>query len=186
MAYSTTPSPTESTEPEEQNGWALLGMLGVAVAIGGASWLARDGRFSGAWRMFSLTILAVALLMLPDISKTWNSTLVEDNSPATTEWDDSWPEAWLGTQIVVFELPEETITVGGLVGHSTVWSLTQEAAQNEGLQVVTEETGLGLYLLSINGTEGSGWEYFLNGERGVLAVDDAAVDSTVVVRWSLA
>jgi hypothetical protein len=186
MAYSTTPSPTESTEPEEQNGWALLGMLGVALAIGGASWLARDGRFSGAWRMFSLTVLAVALLMLPDISKTWNSTLAEDNSPATSEWDDAWPEAWLGTQIVVFELPEETITVGGLVGHSTVWSLTQAAAQNEGLPVVTEETGLGLYLLSINGTEGSGWEYFLNGGRGALAVDDAAVDSTVIVRWSLA
>ena len=51
---------------------------------------------------------------------------------------------------------------------------------------MTEETGLGLYLLSINGTEGSGWEYFLNGGRGALAVDDAAVDSTVIVRWSLA
>ena len=186
MAYSTTPTPTESTEPKEQKGWALFGMLGVALAIGGASWLARNGWFSGAWRLFSLTILVVALLMLPDISKTWNSTLAEDNSPATSEWDDSWPEAWLGTQIVVFELPEETITVGGLVGHSTVWSLTQDAAQNEDIPVVTEETGLGLYLLSINGTEGSGWEYFLNGERGVLAVDDAAVDSTVVVRWSLA
>ena len=122
----------------------------------------------------------------PDISKTWNSTLVEDNPPATSEWDESWPEAWLGTQIVVFELPEETITVGGLVGHTSVWSLTQAAAQNEGLPVVTEETGLGLYLLSINGTEGSGWEYFLNGGRGALAVDDAAVDSTVIVRWSLA
>ena len=186
MAYSTTPSSTESTADEELNGWALLGMLGVALAIGGASWLAREGRFSGAWRMFSLTILAVALLMLPEVSKTWNSALVEDDTAATSEWDDSWPETWLGTQIVVFELPEETFTVGGMVGHSTVWGLTQEAAQNENLPIVTEETGLGLYLLSINGTEGSGWEYFLNGERGSLAVDDAAVDSTVVVRWSLA
>ena len=93
-------------------------------------------------------------------------------------------EAWLGTQIVVFELPED-ITVGGLVGHRPCGA-SHRAAQNEGLQVVTEETGLGLYLLSINGTEGSGWEYFLNGGRGALAVDDAAVDSTVIVRWSLA
>ena len=54
------------------------------------------------------------------------------------------------------------------------------------LPLKTEDTSLGLYVLSINGTEGSGWEYFLNGARGSLAVDDAPVDSTVVVRWRLA
>jgi hypothetical protein len=112
--------------------------------------------------------------------------LVEDNAPSTTAWDESWPETWLGTQIVVFEFPDGPVTVGGLVGHQNVWSLTQQAAEERAIPLDAEETGLGLYLVAINGTEGSGWEYFLNGERGTLAVDDASVDSTVVVRWSLA
>ena len=111
---------------------------------------------------------------------------MDDNAPVSVEWDDAWPDAGLGTQVVVFELPEGEVAVGGMVGHATVWSLTQEAAQMHDFSLNTEETSLGLYLLSINGTEGSGWEYFLNGERGALAVNDAIIESTVVVRWSLA
>ena len=75
---------------------------------------------------------------------------------------------------------------GGLVGHENVWGLTQAAATTHGLAFETERTSLGLYVVSINQTTGSGWEYFLNGERGVLSVDEAGVDSTVVVHWRLA
>lgn len=186
MAYASLSPPVESTPTNQQNGWSLLGMMGLALALGGSSRLARGGQFSAAWRLFSLTVLAVALLMLPEVAQTWSATLAEDTAPVSTEWNESWPAAWQGTQIVVFELPEGTLAVGGLVGHANVWTLTQEAAQKHNLPLATEETGLGLYLLSINETEGSGWEYFLNGERGALAVDDASIDSTVVVRWSLA
>ena len=87
---------------------------------------------------------------------------------------------------MVFELPEETVTLGGLVGHTTVWSLTQDAASQSDITLVAEDTSLGLYLTSINGTSASGWEYTINGERGNYAIDVAAIESTLVLRWSLA
>ena len=186
MAYSMASTPSDNPPSDQQDVRAILGMVVLASAVGGSAFFARKGAFSSSWRLFSLSVLVVALMMLPEVSRTWSSALVDDNAPATTEWDDSWPEAWLGTQIVVFEFPDGPVVVGGLVGHQTVWSLTTEAAQASDIPLVSQETGLGLYLLSINETEGSGWEYFLNGERGTLAVDDASIDSTVVVRWSLA
>jgi hypothetical protein len=186
MAYSTVSTPTENTTPGKLDVRPLLGMIGLTLAVGGSAFFARKGAFSSSWRLFSLSLLVVALMMLPEVSRTWSSTLVEDNAPSTSAWDESWPETWLGTQIVVFEFPDGPVTVGGLVGHQNVWSLTQQAAEERDIPLDAEETGLGLYLVAINGTEGSGWEYFLNGERGTLAVDDASVDSTVVVRWSLA
>ena len=88
--------------------------------------------------------------------------------------------------MVVFEFEEETVLVGNLEDHPDVWELTQAAADEAGLTLTTELTGLGVYITAINGTSASGWEYFLNGERGVFAVDEAAVDSTVVLRWRLA
>ena len=162
-------------------------MIGLTVAMGVAAWYARAGFLSSAWRAFSLSVLIVALMMLPEISRSWNTVLVTDNdAPPSSQWDDAWPETWLGTQIVVFELPEGTLVSGGLVGHSNVWDLTQAAAETHGLSLETEPTSLGLYVSSINQTADSGWEYFLNGERGVLSVDEAGVDSTVVVHWRLA
>jgi hypothetical protein len=45
---------------------------------------------------------------------------------------------------------------------------------------------LGTYLVSLNGTEATGWEYFVDGQRGTLAVDDASVASNSVLVWRLA
>lgn len=185
MAYST-PS-TDVAETASLDGEAILGMVALTAALGAAAWCARAGTLSSAWRVFSLSVLIVALMMLPEISQSWSAVLVNDeDAPPSSQWDDAWPETWLGTQIVVFELPEGTLVSGGLVGHENVWGLTQAAATTHGLAFETERTSLGLYVVSINQTTGSGWEYFLNGERGVLSVDEAGVDSTVVVHWRLA
>jgi hypothetical protein len=130
----------------------------------------------------------VALLMLPDLATSWNTLLAEEAAPSSEEtpWDPSWPDEWLGTQIVVFDLPDQTLVVGGLTGHETAWELTQVAAQQHNLSLTTESTGLGLYLVAVDGVEASGWEYTVNNERGFLAVDDAEVDDTLVLRWHLA
>jgi len=48
-----------------------------------------------------------------------------------------------------------------------------------------DETAIGTYLVSINGTSASGWEYTQNGERGTLAVDDAPMKSDEVLVWRL-
>lgn len=185
MAYSSAPPTGDFVSEEDQSSEPLLELVVFCLVLVGVASLAYRGRLPAAWRLFSLSVLVVAVLMLPDVSKTWTTALV-DEQDATTSWDDDWPDTWLGTQIVVFEFAEERRVIGGLVGHQHVWSLTQEAAELEGFSLSTEETGIGLYVVAINETEGSGWEYFLNDVRGALAVDEAVVDSTVVVRWSLA
>jgi hypothetical protein len=166
---------------------ALLGVASITLALTGSAMMAKRSRMNEAWGLLSLSALVVALLMLPDASNAWNDVLTETPStPPDEEWDPSWPEDWLDTQVVVFELPEGTVTVGGLESHTTVWSLTQEAASQSELTLLTEDTTIGLYLTSINGTGASGWEYTINGERGNYAIDVAAIESTLVLRWSLA
>ena len=164
-----------------------LGIIGLTLVLGSSATLAKRGRMNNAWALLSFSALVVALLMLPDVSNAWNEALTA--SPPTSpdeEWNPSWSEDWLGTQVVVFELPEGTVTVGGLEDHRTVWSLTKDAASQSGIDAVTEDTSLGLYLTSFNGTSGSGWEYTVNGERGIYAIDAASIEATLVLRWSLA
>ena len=177
----------QDIEASEFDGMALLGIISITLVLAGSAAMAKRSRMNEAWSLLSFSALVVALLMLPDVSNAWNDVLTEapSNSPEE-EWDPSWPEAWLETQVVVFELPEETVTLGGLEGHTTVWSLTQDAASQLEIILATEDTSLGLYLTSINGTSGSGWEYTINGERGNYAIDVAAIESTLVLRWSLA
>ena len=177
----------QDIEASEFDGMALLGIIGITLVLAGSAVMAKRSRMNEAWGLLSFSALVVALLMLPDVSNAWNDVLTEapSNSPEE-EWDPSWPEAWLETQVVVFELPEETVTLGGLEGHTTVWSLTQDAASQLEIILATEDTSLGLYLTSINGTSASGWEYAINGERGNYAVNVAAIESTLVLRWSLA
>ena len=67
-----------------------------------------------------------------------------------------------------------------------MWDLTQAAAKEHNLSIDTESTALGLYLVAIEGVEGTGWEYTINNQRGVFAVDDAEVSSSLVLRWHLA
>ncbi len=180
-------SPELQPVEDQNNGLALLGIIGLTLVLGSSATLAKRGRMNNAWALLSFSALVVALLMLPDVSNAWNEALTA--SPPTSpdeEWNPSWSEDWLGTQVVVFELPEGTVTVGGLEGHRTVWSLTKDAASQSGIDAVTEDTSLGLYLTSFNGTSGSGWEYTVNGERGIYAIDAASIEATLVLRWSLA
>ena len=180
----------ENGEPSasgSSEGAAILGAFGLGLFFAGAAWVAHRGRINDAWRMVSLCAVVLGLMMLPDLSTAWNRAVVDEPStPVQEDWDDAWPSEWAGTQVVVFEFEEETVLVGDLEDHPDVWELTQAAADEAGLTLTTELTGLGVYITAINGTSASGWEYFLNGERGVFAVDEAAVESTVVLRWRLA
>ncbi len=184
MAYQVGAPPAQEVASETSPLW---GLVALTVCLVGAAWLAGRGRSTDAWRVFTLCAVAVALLMLPDLSSSWSAWLAEgDDLSAEDAWDPSWPDAWLGTQVVVFELANETVVAGGLVGHSTVWDLTQAAVEEQGLTLEVESTGLGLYVVAIDGVQGSGWEYTVNSVRGTMAVDDAAIESTLVLRWHLA
>ena len=113
----------------------LIGLTAITLGFIGAAWLSNRGRTTDAWRLLTLGAVAVALLMLPDLATSWNTLLAEEAAPSSEEtpWDPSWPDEWLGTQIVVFDLPDQTVVAGGLVGHETVWSLTAAAAEERDL-----------------------------------------------------
>jgi len=165
----------------------LIGLTAISLGLIAAAWLSNRGRTTDAWRLLTLGAVAVALLMLPDLAASWNAWLVEEKAtPEEVPWDPSWPDEWLGTQIVVFELPDETLVVGGLLAHETVWELTVAAAEERHLSINTETTGIGLYLTAIDGVEATGWEYTVNDQRGVLAIDEAEIETTLVLRWHLA
>ena len=165
----------------------LIGLTAITLGLVGAAWLSNRGRTTDAWRLLTLGAVAVALLMLPDLATSWNAWLVEEESSSDeVPWDSSWPDEWLGTQIVAFDLPDQTIVVGGLVGHETVWALTMAAADERDLSLETEATGIGLYLVAIDDVEATGWEYTINDQRGVLAMDEAEIEATLVLRWHLA
>ena len=123
--------------------------------------------------------------MAPNLSQLW-SEAVDQNLPASTteDWNDDWPESWLGTQIVIFEFDGEEVAVGGLMGHDSVYTLTKAAAEERGYSFTVEETSIGIYISSINGVQGDGWEYFVDGSKGRVSVDNVEIESTSIVRWT--
>jgi outer membrane protein assembly factor BamB len=185
MLYERSETPIETlSETTDSPAW---GAFLVAGALFFVAWLSTQQRPRAAWRTLALLGLILAVLMLPDFAQEWNKTLSgEQESDPEATWNPSWPDEWLGTQVVVFEFEDQTVEVGGLVGHDDVLALTQAAALEDGMSVTVETTDLGAYISEFNGVAGSGWEYFLNGERGVLSVDSASVDSSVVLVWRLA
>lgn len=166
---------------------SLLPTLLTVLAFTGVAVLASRDRMVLAWRWFSLVLVALSLSVLPALSSSWTNlwpTTIDRGD--TDSWDPSWPDTWLGTQVVVFTFDDTSVVVGGLVGHSTVLEATTAAANQEDMPLSLETTALGTYLVSINGTTGSGWEYFVDGQRGDVAVDLATLPSAGVLVWRLA
>jgi len=185
-----------------QNGEIVLGSDSGWVELIGKSDEENDHRITFAWCLFALTLifglpaiiqrepalakisltllLITTILAAPDLSKAWSSEVAE-LEPAKKDWNDDWPEEWKEGQVVVFELEDEIAIY--LEGHDNVLSATQAAAQKEGISLEIEQTDLGPYLTAIATQEGAGWEYRIDGKRGMLAIDDAKVGQTSVIRW---
>lgn len=170
---------------DDSDGSHVVGTLLVALAMGFGAMLASQGRLMHAWRWCSFVVLCLLLMMTPDLNRSWNALLAPE---ATSEdvWDSSWPDDWLGTQVLVIEFGDETMVVGGLVGHEDVLALTSAGTTQLGIEITLDATPLGTYLVSFNETHGSGWEYFVDGQRGTLAIDDATIPSSTVLVWRLA
>ena len=163
----------------------LLGALLIVIFSTVLAAITRSNRSEWGLRLFTIMVLSLSLLLLPDIAQQWSERLPAVNEPtAHGSWDSSWPEAWLGTQVVVFDFGDERkVTLGGFLGHESVESLTEAALEDAGLIAEIEQTDLGPYLVSIDGESGGGWEYFVDGERGVLAMDSASIESTTILHW---
>ena len=184
MAYTNSQSTAEMTSYD----WTpLLGAMLVVMLLTVLASITRSSGSEWGLRLFALMVLSISLLLLQDIAQQWSERLPPVNEPTTQgSWDSSWPETWLGTQIVVFDFgDDEKVTRGGFLGHETVETLTQAALEESGMAAEIEQTEIGPYLLSINGQSGGGWEYFVDGQRGALAIDSAGIESTTILHWRM-
>ena len=132
-----------------------------------------------------LVLLVIAVVALPDVSTKWSQEVSKLETP-TGDWDESWPDEWQDTQVLVIELPNETLVVGGYSDYNTVEELTEIASVDLGLIVEYETTDIGVWITSIGGYTGSGWEFTIDGTRSNVGISLAEIDEDSVVRWSLA
>ena len=130
-------------------------------------------------------ILVIAIFALPSVSEMW-SREVDKLTDGPGDWSDEWPDSWLGTQVVVFELPDGEFAIGGLSGYDNVEQLTDAAAQELGVTIEKESYSLGKMVVSVDGHELEGWEFTIDGERTPVGISQAEVSEDSVVRWSAA
>ena len=131
---------------------------------------------------FSIPLLLIALILsTPYIVTFWSGmSLVELDEE---QWDEDWPNSWKGTQVISFELEGGSIAIGDIGTYSTVSEATIAAAEELEIHLVIEETNLGNYLISIDGYQGDGWEFFVDGSRGLYSIDDVELDENSVLVW---
>ena len=165
---------------------AQLLLFGMFVLLGFSSAFLLNGKREWFLRTSSLFALILVVLLLPDLSSQWSKSFDEQFSePASPEeWNEQWPDAWLGTQIIIFEIDGEEYSAGGFVGYTDVLSLTQVACEALDFELSGESTELGWYIDSINGIEANGWEFSVDGSKGIISVDQSMVSSTSIVRWT--
>jgi LAS superfamily LD-carboxypeptidase LdcB len=70
--------------------------------------------------------------------------------------------------------------------NSTAYSLLDEIAQEEALEIITEQYDFGIFVKSINGYKSSSeraWIYFVNGASGDIAADQKQIYAGDLVEW---
>ena len=130
-----------------------------------------------------LLLLVIAIIVMPSVSDMWSKE-VDTLDTAPGDWDDDWPDEWKETQVVVFELPDGEVAIGGLEGHYNVEQLTDNAAIQLGIEIEKEPFTIGDMIISFNGHEFEGWEFTIDGERSQVGISSAEVGEVTVVRWS--
>jgi len=130
-----------------------------------------------------LLLLVIAIIVMPSVSDMWSKE-VDNLDTAPGDWDNDWPDEWKETQVVVFELPDGEVAIGGLEGHYNVEQLTDNAAIQLGIEIEKEPFTIGDMIISFNGHEFEGWEFTIDGERSQVGISSAEVGEVAVVRWS--
>lgn len=167
--------------------WGTQGIVFAAyVLLASSAIFFLNGKKELFLRTFSLLLVLILLLILPELSQVWSESVDQALPESSTSevWDEQWPDSWLGTQVVIFEIDGEETAFGGFVGYENVFTVTKAAAEEAGFPLSVEQTGIGMYISSIDGVEGDGWEYDLDGSKGRLSADNTEIKSTSIVRWT--
>lgn len=131
---------------------------------------------------YSLPLVLISLILLsPYAVSFWSQSTFSE--PTKEVWDDDWPESWKGQQVISFELENEVISIGGIGTFGNVSEATISAADELDLSLEIEQTNLGNYLVSIDGETGNGWEFYVDGNRGLYSIDDVVLEQESVLVW---
>ena len=160
--------------------WTLA--LMVAFLAGSTAFYRRGLLHALRWSSPFLLIALVALM--PALMGWWADQAPEPEGEAV--WDDAWPEAWKNGQVIVFELPNETMVMGGIEPRPTVLEATTAAAEELGLSLSTEDHALGTWVTVVNGTSADGWIYEVDGVRPMIGPDAHPLPPSSVLVWRLA
>ena len=187
MVYSNTenPEPTKQNQITDSSFQAHPAHFLIAGLLIGMLYSTYNSNRDLTNKLGVLLILVVAIFALPSVSETWSSE-VDKLKQGPGDWNDEWPDSWKGTQIVVFELPDGEVAIGGLSGYDNVEQLTDAAALEAGVEVEKQSYSIGEMIVSFDGHELEGWEFTVDGERTPVGISQAVVSEDSVVRWSAA
>mgnify|MGYP003977855817 CR=1 FL=1 len=132
-----------------------------------------------------LLLLAIMIFILPDVSNTWSKE-VDTLNDSKEDWDASWPDEWQGTQVIVFELPDGELALGGFSGYENVEEFTDIAAAELDISISKESYDFGTWVTAFDGHDEEGWEFTIDGKRSSVGISQAELGEDSVVRWSLA
>ena len=121
------------------------------------------------------------ILLSPYAVSLWSQSSLPE--PTKVVWDEDWPESWKGQQVISFEFEDEVIAIGGIGTFGNVSEATISAADELNLSLEIEQTNLGNYLVSINGETGNGWEFYVDGNRGLYSIDEVRLEQESVLVW---
>ena len=172
----------EASNEEETRGDILGGIHYVAIVLLFlvTCWSLAHRDLNQLTKVGSAFLLLIAIAVVPELSL----KLAEQTSTnSEAEWDSSWPDEWLGTQVIVFEIDGEEHAIGGLERQQTVYDLTMIACDELGIETEIEQQYLGAYLVSFNGSVGDGWEFTLDGSRSQVGMTESQLNDGSIVEW---
>ena len=172
----------EASNEEETRGDILGGIHYVAIVLLFlvTCWSLAHRDLNQLTKVGSAFLLLIAIAVVPELSL----KLAEQTSTnSEAEWDPSWPDEWLGTQVIVFEIDGEEHAIGGLERQQTVYDLTMIACDELGIETEIEQQYLGAYLVSFNGSVGDGWEFTLDGSRSQIGMTESQLNAGSIVEW---
>ena len=176
----------EMNSEEDKESFELSAMhLLVFALIAGVVVSYSKGNRELVTKLAVLLLLVVSIMALSSVSQIWSEEVANlQGTPG--DWNEDWPEEWKDTQIVVFELPDGDLVIGGCSGHVNVEQLTESAATELGIEIEKEQFSIGEMIVSFNGHELNGWEFTVDGTKSQVGISESGVEEDSVVRWSAA
>ena len=161
-------------------------ILFILVTTSGIQFLRENYRSS--FKYLLIILVALSTFAFNDIFLAWSSYVSEINDDAQSQealWDESWPEEWLGTQIVIFEFAHQSLISGGHVNAKDALELTHKAAVQLDISVEDSDTSIGKYIESFNGVRGEGWIFYVDGSEAMISSEYAEINSDSIVHWKI-